>query len=69
MRLTTIAIAASLLLLPAAVPAFACGAAKVTAQAAANDLSAAKKPMKKTKKKTKKKKAEKVEYMRAVPAK
>ena len=66
MRVTTIAIALSLLLLPAAQPAFACGAG-ATAQAA-TDLSAAKK--KPAKKAAKKKKAkEKVEYLRAVPAK
>ena len=64
MRTTIIAIAAGLLLLPAA-PVFACGAA-AKVQAAATELSAAKKkPMQKAVKKTK----EKVEYMRAVPTK
>jgi hypothetical protein len=61
MRIVMIAAAATLLLLPAAAPANACGATH-TAKAAATDYSAAKhkKPVKKK---------EKVEYMRAVPMK
>ena len=59
-RLTVIAATAALLMLPAG--AYACAAH--SAQAAATDLSAAKK---KTVKKAIKK--EKVEYMRAVPVK
>lgn len=62
MRFLMIAVAAALLLLPAARPANACGAAKPSAQAAATDYSAAKK-------KTAKKPKEKVEYMRAAPMK
>ena len=63
MRILTIAIAASFLMLPVAVPAQACGTAGLhSAKAATTDYSAA------TKKKTTKKK-EKVEYMRAVPTK
>jgi hypothetical protein len=63
MRILTIAVAASFLMLPVAVPAQACGAAGLhSAKAVSTDYSAA------TKKKTKKKK-EKVEYMRAAPMK
>jgi hypothetical protein len=60
MRFLMIVVAATLLFLPAAAPANACGAAKHSAQAAATDYSA--------KKKLKVKK-EKVEYMRAAPMK
>jgi hypothetical protein len=59
-RLTVIAVAGTLMLLPAAASACDAGSAKATA----TDLSAAKK--KKTVKVAAKKK-EKVEYMRAVP--
>jgi len=65
MRILMIAVAAILLMLPAAKQANACGAAaNVSAQATATDLSAAshKKPVKK---KVVKKKKEKVEYMRS----
>jgi hypothetical protein len=63
MRILTIAIAAAFLTFPAALPALACGAAGLhAAKAVTTDYSAA------TKKKSKKPK-EKVEYMRAVPAK
>ena len=67
MRVLMIAAAATLLLLPAASPAKACGASMHAAMAASTDYSAAthKKPMKKTAKLKK----EKVEYMRAVPMK
>ncbi len=65
MRLITVMTAVSLLLVLPAMPAFACGAG-VQATTTTN-LLAAKKKM--TKKKTAKKKKEKVEYMRAVPAK
>jgi len=58
MRFLMIVTAATLLLLPVAQQAKACGAAK--AQAAATDLSAKKNP---------KAKKEKVEYMRAAPMK
>jgi hypothetical protein len=61
MRFLMIAVAATLLFLPAAAPANACGAAKHSAQAASTDYSAKKKPVKKPK--------EKVEYMRAAPMK
>ena len=64
MRAMTVAIALTLLT-PAIPPVFACGAG---AQASAEiSLSAAKKKVVKKAKKAKKK--EKVEYMRAVPAK
>jgi hypothetical protein len=66
MRFTMIAVAATFLLLPAAAPAFACGA-KHSAQTAVTELSAEKnKPVKKKVAKVKK---EKVEYMRAAPMK
>jgi hypothetical protein len=66
MRCLMIAVAATFLLLPAAAPAYACGA-KHSVQAASTELSAEeKKPMKK---KTAKMKKEKVEYMRAAPMK
>jgi hypothetical protein len=62
-RILTIAIAGTFLVLPATVPAQACGAeSQHSAKAATADYSAAKK------KKTKKQK-EKVEYMRAAPMK
>ena len=62
MRFLMIAVAATLLILPATQQANACGGAKHSAEAAPTDLSAAKKkPMKKKK--------EKVEYMRAAPMK
>ncbi|MFZ0844395.1 MAG: hypothetical protein WAM62_01280 [Pseudolabrys sp.] len=60
MRFLMIAAAATLLFLPAAAPANACGAAKHSVQATAADYSAKKKP---------KMKKEKVEYMRAAPMK
>ena len=67
MRFLVTGLAAGLLALPLAAPANACGAHAVSAEAAAADLSAmAKKP---TKAMVKKKPKEKVEYMRAVPAK
>ena len=67
MRFLVIALAAAFLALPSTVPANACGAHAVSAEATAAELSAmAKKP---TKEMVKKKKKEKVEYMRAVPAK
>jgi len=62
MRIVTIAIAATFLAFPAALPAQACGSAGHTAKAATADYSAAKK------KKAKKPK-EKEEYMRAAPMK
>jgi lactam utilization protein B len=62
-RLTVIAVAASLAFAPAA--ALACGAHA----SHATDLSAAKKKVKKKAVKVAAKKKEKVEYMRAVPAK
>lgn len=66
MRYLLIAVAATLVMLPAAVPANACGAAKASAQAAAADYSAKKKkPLKMAARKPK----EKVEYMRAAPMK
>ena len=69
MRFLMIAVAATFLLLPAAAPAFACGA-KHSAQAAVTELSAEeKKPVKKMVAKVKKAKKEKVEYMRAAPMK
>ena len=70
MRYLMIAAAATFLLLPAAAPAFACGA-KHSPQAASTELSAEeKKPMKKKKMaKVKKAKKGKVEYMRAAPMK
>jgi hypothetical protein len=62
MRLVLIAAAAGFLLIPAAGPAAACsGPALHSSKAISVDLSAATKKMKKKK--------EKVEYMRAVPAK
>jgi hypothetical protein len=65
MRFLMIAVTATILLLPAAAPANACGAAKHSAQAASIEISAeTKKPMKK---KTAKVKQPKVEYMRAAP--
>ena len=73
MRLLMIAAAATLLMLPAAGQANACGAAKPSAQAATTEYSAdeAKKPVKKEHKKVRKHhvKKEKVEYMRAAPMK
>jgi hypothetical protein len=67
MRFMMIAVASTFLLLPAAAPAYACGA-KHSAQATSTELSAAeeKKPVKKKVAKVKK---EKVEYMRAAPMK
>jgi hypothetical protein len=63
MRLVLIAAAAGFLLIPAAGPAAACsGPALHSSNAVSVDLAAATKKMKKKKK-------EKVEYMRAVPAK
>jgi hypothetical protein len=67
MRLLTIAAVATLLLLPAAALAKACGAAMHSAKAASTDYSAAK--HKKRMKRTAKMMKEKVEYMRAVPMK
>jgi outer membrane lipoprotein-sorting protein len=62
MRFLVIAVAATLLSLPAAVPANACGGAAMhAAKAATASYSAATK-------KTAKMKKEKVEYMRAVPS-
>jgi hypothetical protein len=73
MRLLMIAAAATLLTLPAAGQANACGAAKASTQAATTEYSAdeAKKPVKKVHKKVRKHhvKKEKVEYMRAAPMK
>jgi hypothetical protein len=67
MRFLVIGLAAGLLVLPLAAPANACGAHTVSAEVAIADFSAmAKKP---TKEMAKKKPKEKVEYMRAVPAK
>jgi hypothetical protein len=67
MRFFAIGLAAGLLALPLTAPANACGAHAVSTEAAAADLSAmAKKP---TQEMAKKKPKEKVEYMRAVPAK
>jgi hypothetical protein len=67
MRFLAIGLAAAFLALPFTAPAIACVVHAVSAEAAAADLSAmAKKP---TKEMTKKKPKEKVEYMRAVPAK
>jgi hypothetical protein len=66
MRYLMIVVATTFLLLPAAAPAFACGA-KHSAQAAATELSAEEK--KPVKKKVAKVKKEKVEYMRAAPMK
>jgi hypothetical protein len=66
MRFLMIAVAATLLLLPAGAPANACGGAKHSVKAAAVDYSAAKK---KAVKKTAKKAKEKVEYMRVAPMK
>ncbi len=60
MRFLMIAGAATMLLLPVAAPANACGV-KHSAQAASTEYSAA------TTKKVDKKKKEKVEYMRAAP--
>ena len=65
MRMTIAALFAGLLMLPAAATAFACGSG-AAAQAATFELSAAKK---KLMHKAARKKKEKVEYMRAVPAK
>jgi len=65
MRFLTIAVATTLLLLPAAQQANACSGA--SAQATATELSAVEK--KPAKKKMAKKKREKVEYMRAAPMK
>ena len=67
MRVLMIAAAATLLLLPVAAPAMACGTAMPSAKAASTDYSAAK--QKKPMKKIAKVKKEKVEYMRAVPMK
>ena len=67
MRLLMIAAAATLLLLPAAAPAKACGTAMHSAMATSTDYSA--KKHKKRMKKTAKMKKEKVEYMRAAPMK
>ena len=65
MRMTIAALFAGLLMLPAAAPALASGSG-AAAQAVTFELSAAtKKPMPKAAKKT----TEKIEYMRAVPAK
>jgi hypothetical protein len=67
MRVLMIAIAAALLLTPAAAPAQACGTALHSAKAASADYSA--KKHKKRLNKTAKMKKEKVEYMRAAPMK
>ncbi len=67
MRFLMIAAAATLLLLPAAAPAKACGAAMHAAMAPSTDYSA--KKHKKRMKKTATMKKEKVEYMRAAPMK
>ena len=67
MRFLMIAAAATLLMLPATAPAKACGTGMHSAKAVSTDFSA--KKDKKTVKKTAKVKKEKVEYMRAVPAK
>ena len=66
MRLLMIAAAATLLLLPAAAPAKACGSAMHSAMATSTDYSAKKH---KKRLKTAKMKKEKVEYMRAAPMK
>jgi hypothetical protein len=60
MRFLMIGVATTLLFLPAAAPANACGAARHSVQAASTDYSAKKKA---------KMKKEKVEYMRAAPMK
>ena len=67
MRFLMLAAAATLLLLPAAAPAKACGAAMHSAKAASTDYSA--KKHKKRIKNTATVKKEKVEYMRAAPMK
>ena len=68
MRYLMIAGVAALLLLPATVPAKACGVGQHSAQAATADYSAATKK-KVAKKHHRKKPKEKVEYMRAAPMK
>ena len=71
MRFLMIAAAATLLMLPAARQAKACEGATPLAQVTTTEFSAEadKKPTKKVKKTKHHKKKEKVEYMRAVPAK
>jgi len=67
MRFLVIGLAVGLLALPLTAPANACSTHAVSAKASAAEFSAmAKKP---TKEMAKKKPKEKVEYMRAVPAK
>ena len=69
MRFLMIAVAATILLMPAATRTYACEAG-YSAQAASTELSAEeKKPVKKKVAKVKKAKKEKVEYMRAAPMK
>jgi hypothetical protein len=66
MRILMIAVAAAILLMPAAIRTYACEAGH-SAQVASTELSAEeKKPMKRKAAKAKK---EKVEYMRAAPMK
>jgi hypothetical protein len=71
MRFLMIAAAATLLMLPATRQANACEDAMPSAQVTTTEYSAEadKKPAKKVKKAKHHKKKEKVEYMRAVPAK
>jgi hypothetical protein len=71
MRILLIAAAATLLMLPATRQANACEDAMPSAQVTTTEYSAEadKKPAKKVKKAKHHKKKEKVEYMRAVPAK
>ena len=71
MRILLIAAAATLLMLPAARQANACEGAMPSAQVTTTEYSAEadKKPTKKVKKTKRHKKKEKVEYLRAVPAK
>ena len=71
MRISILAGAAALLLLPTIAPANACGSKMHSVQAATFDYSAetdkTAKPVKKVAKKHHKPKAPKVEYMRAAP--
>ena len=71
MRILLIAAAATLLMLPATRQVNACEDAMPSAQVTTTEYSAEadKKPTKKVKKAKHQKKKEKVEYMRAVPAK
>jgi len=66
MRVTILAAAAAVLLMPATVPASACGTGHSAKAAATDDYSAVTKK-KVVKKKIAKTKAPKVEYMRAAP--